>query len=409
MMFSMLNELRLNCFWHADDDWSELREILPEESQKFYANFMIELAKNQDKIKKLTFGHGWIVEAFHEGPLSDFIDEDLLIEAVNKGFWEIANDYFVANSHNTTIPDRYDTIMEYSDKLDLSRVNEFKKELLGDTSGWIDDKYLSCFERARDKLSIEDGAWLVRPIIERHIGWTLAWDDPEEEPEKSLEKEIKPYKEYIDTSLIQNLIKDEIKTYVADMNDVDIDIAEHNLLCINILSKYWNVPEQEFKDLINANFPLDGYQIEDTVIELDFPRDWLNQEILSKVQDNIIAYFDMTLDKKTEGLIYRLHNIQRAIRNGFLDEKIAREKIASKLEVYLALKRRPGGAVVETTLGCLDSKYVDTKLYRSFVHQGISDLVMRNRIDAASKWYRMAQKEGWLDKTKVQKFKLSKA
>ena len=402
MMFSMLNELMHDCFWHADDYWPELKDILPKESQKFYANFMLELAKDQNKVKERTFGYGWIVEAFHEGPLAEFIDEELLTEAVNRGFWEAANDQF--RDDCLTVPRRYETIVKYLDKLDLSRVNEFKQEPLGDESGWLSQEYLDCFERARNKLSIEDGAWLARPIIQRYISCTLSWEEPEGDPKRALEKEIKPYKEYIDTALIQELIKKKIKENVELIGED----AYHYPMCVEILSKYWKGTKEEFKNIINENLPIDDSRIERDILDATIPIEWLNEDILSKIQDNFIDYFEMEPDKKTDALICDLGLIQRAMRFGFLDKDIAKEKIESKIEEYLAMKRRPGGAIVANTLEVLDPKYIDTGLYRRFVHQGISDLVKRNKIDEASLWYSKAEHEGWLDKTKVPNFKKTK-
>ena len=201
--FCMLYEFTHNCFWHATDNFQDLKKILPTEDMQFYATFAIEMAERTQGKQS----YAWIVEECDNGNLKEFVSEELLKEAVNKGFWEIANSCFTSKNN---VPERYTILMKYSHLLDLSTAHEFKTKPLTCEGGWIDEHYIEAFERAKQKISAEDAAWLARPLIEQIINYVLSWESPKPNPKKQLESRLKGYGEYLGTNIIQKLFKEEL-------------------------------------------------------------------------------------------------------------------------------------------------------------------------------------------------------
>ena len=403
--FSMLCDLSTDTYWHATDFWPEIRKSLTKEDELFYATLMIEMAKRGHEQGRL--GYVWIVKSYDNGSLREFVSEEMLAEAVNCGFWEIANEYFTDGG--ASLPrDYYNTLMNYSDILDLSsKVNQFKQKPLKANSlkGWPDERYIACFERARQKLTAEDGAWLARPIIEQIIDQTLSWYDPKPNPDKLLEIRLETYKEYLNTKVIQDLLNEEVRKYIKYCDNANE--AYHWLFCAKILKPYLTLSESEFKELVSSSLPKESYGLERILVDINFPKEWLTEEVLAYIRDKIIKYFNELPIWKPKEIIPDMIFLQDALQTGWLDEKLGRERIKSGLETYLKQKRRPSGATVVGLLGSLKPELVEQELYRAVVHQGITDLVKRNRLKEASIWYRKAEREGWLDKSKIPQFELT--
>jgi hypothetical protein len=399
-MFSMLNELDIESYWHATDFWNEIRKNLTEEDEIFYANLMIEQAKRGHEEERL--GYAWIVKNHDNGNLREFIPESLLEEAVNIGFWEIANQYFTGRGFR--IPHKYyDTLMKYSEHLDLSRVDEFKTKPLIPDGDWIDSRYLAAFEEARKKLDKESGAWLAKPIIEQLILYSLSSFEPKPNKEELLAKETDSYREYFNTEPVQELFKERVEYHTKYLGgDDSFDFLKN----IKILIKYLDLDESEIIELVSSSLPKDGYGLERTLVDIDFPKNLLNSETISHIKNRIIEYIDEKASKERKELIPHLYFLQDSIQKDWFDEKDGKDRIKNKLDNYLAQKRRPAGGKVSSLLNTLKPKLVDQELYRRVVHQGITDLVKRNRIEEASTWYREAEEDDWLEKSQVPDFEL---
>jgi hypothetical protein len=409
--FSMLCDLSTDTYWHATDFWPEIRKSLAKEDERFYATLMIEMAKRDHEQGEL--GYAWIVKSYDDGSLREFVSEEMLTEAVNCGFWEIANEYFTGKGGS--LPrNYYDTLMNYSDILDLSsKVNQFKQKPLKANSweGWPDERYIACFERARQKLTTEDGAWLARPIIERIIGQTLSWYDPKPNPDKLLKIRLEPYKEYLNTKVIQDLLNEEVRRYIKYCDNANE--AYRWLFCAKILKPYLTLSESEFKELVSSSLPKESYRLERILVDINFPKEWLNEATLAFIKNKIVEHISEPVQHWQRGawrekkeIISHLEFLQKCMATEWLDEKLGRERIKSGLETYLKQKRRPSGAAVVGLLDSLKPQFVEQELYRAVVHQGITDLVKRNRLKEASIWYRKAEHEGWLDKSKIPQFEV---
>ncbi|UZE94164.1 MAG: hypothetical protein IB618_01150 [Candidatus Pacearchaeota archaeon] len=402
--FSMLFNLEEECYWHAIDNWPEIRKTLTKEDEKFYATLMIEEAKKRQHEEE-RFGYMWIVINYDNGNLQNFISEEFLEEVVNRGFWEIANGYFTGGIFSLPL-EKYYTLMKYSKYLDFSRLDEFKdKPLVQGQYGWLDYRYIEVFERERKKLSLEDSAWFARPIIESVISWSLSFENPEDNPKEGLKKKLEPYKKYLNIRTIQDLLKEKFQYYIKYINDED---AGSYLGYANILIDYINLSEDEITRFVSASLPKEEFDLERTLIEINFPKKWLNSETMSIIQEKIIKHLDRPpYHWKGKQVIPHLGFLQDVIQREWLDEDIGKERIKKGLENYLTQKHRPGGAPVLELLQVLNPKHVEQKLYREVVHQSITDLVKRKRIEEASAWYKKAEQEGWLDKNKIPIFELS--
>jgi hypothetical protein len=396
--FFMLYNLNFNAFHSADVYWSEILTALSDEEQAFYANLMIEEAKRS--VDKL--GYSWIVKVYDNGSLKNYIPEDLLRESVNMGFWEILNTYFTGSVTNPA-KERYEILMKYKDILDLTRVEEFKGKKLSSIWGWVywaDEAYIKCFERDRSGLSVETGAWLARPIIDSIIYSALSSEETIENEEGALEKGLQLYKEYLGTAIIQELFIEEFK---SDIRSMDCEEAYMHLSHAEIVSKYLKVSKSEFVELVSSNLPLNGSNLHLRLMDNDFPKDWIDEKTLSEIKSQFIAEIE---DSRSGEIIPNLYLMQRAARGGWVDDAYARKRIENRLKGYLDLKRTPAGNLVKNLVNNLDPEFVEERLYRDVVHRAIKDLVKRKKIENASELYLKAEKEGWLDKSKIPKFEL---
>lgn len=261
--FNVLAELVHGKFWHAIETWSDLKGSLPKEERKFYAELILEKAKRAQLITDSpypgeVYANCWIVEAHDYSDIKEFIDEKLLKEAVNKGFWEIANndftDKFNANQGQGLVSlelgmfgnSRYSILMVHSELLDLSRIDEFYTKPLV-AGNWVGSKYVDAFKRAEPKISIENAAKLARPIIQHEVQTTLSPDSylPREE---RIEAVLFTYKRFLGTKQIQDVLTGEA---MENLKLVKYPLAESRgfyVQNVNILLKY--IDPEKNKDSI---------------------------------------------------------------------------------------------------------------------------------------------------------------
>jgi len=401
--FSMLYELSRDTYWHAFDHFSDLKPSLSKEDIEFYVTLAIEQAKRCDK----KLGYAWIVREHDTGLIAEFVSPELLKESVNGGFWDFANKYFTEDTTPGILApwDYFHIIMGHSDLLDFTKFKEFRGKPLNNESRWVDEKYMAAFERAKPNLSVEDAAWLVTPIIWGIVNKATAWEDGVDDPEKYLQKKLPPYKEYINTQAIQELLKTTMKDCIKCLGG---DQTYHNMCGVEVLKPYVQISDDDFKELVSANLPREeetgGLEdsLEEDLVRHDFSKEWLTQKALSEIEDAI----KKNLDSEGSGRTPYIGLLQDSVNGGWLDEKYGREMLKKSIENYISLKKRPAGQVAEDFLRSVDPKLVEQRLYRQMIHQGISDLVKRNRVITATEWYQKARVGGWLNKNKIPKFEL---
>jgi len=399
--FLMLYELNNDCFWHAADNWPELSKAMSDDNKEFYATLIIEQAKQG---KKET-GYSWIVEKYDDEVLKEFISEDLLKEAVNRGFWEIANDLFIDNL--ARVPERYNTLLKYFKHLDLTRAGEFRTDnLLCIAGGWMSLEYINAFKRARGKASKGDEEYIVRPIIQFILEQTLSWEQPMEEPEKVLKKRLKKYNDYLSAPIIQDLIKEEISD---SLKEIDGDSAYHYLMSIEILKDHLIMPEDKFKEFISTNLPDDSYNLENNLVKEEFPIDWLTDNKKSEIKDAISKEIDNHIQKWRLGtFISDINFLKSAINQEFFNKDDAVNLIETGIDKYIGQEGRPKAKEISALLEVITLQDVSKEKYSQMVHRGIKDLLQRTRKVDAKEWYNYLNTNNLLDNLQFNQSQLKK-
>ncbi len=418
-LFSMLYDLDdseyPSRYWHSTDHWDELKPFLSGIEQEYYAKMIIEKAAGghkryleRDDSWGGRYGHAWIVRKYNDGTLKEFISQELLEESVNQAFWEIANTVFVDETHEQMPEEYYEDIMKHSQYLDLTRLDEFKKEPLTiDRYWWVEDQYKKAVQRAKDNLPKESMAWLARPILEDLFVYAFSWENHSDEPITDMEKELEDYKEYIDTEIIQDMIKEKITISFQRWDNDEHNEYSHTWR-FDYLRNHLKMSDKEVAEHLSSNFPEDR-DFEITLIKEQFPIKYLNSEAIERVQEKAIKHVHdndwiFIGSKATEPLVPHLNFIDSAIQQGYLEKIVAKPIIEGKVKAYINRKRRPAGDLVVHMLSRLNPNAaynIDKDLYKEAVHKGISDLVLRNKLKEASQVYTKAEEQGWLDKTKV--------
>lgn len=356
---SMLLDLHRDTFWHCTDNWGDISPALSDENRAFYAKLMLEQAKRSaesDKISRL--GYTWIVEQYDNGKLKAFIDDKLLAESVNRGFWEIVNGYFSSEGPGYTPPLKsFEVLRRYMHLLDLTRFKEFKKGEMYSHGAWLENTYVAAYVRAKasNKLSRADLGILAKPIIEQEIEYSCGdeydWDDERLEPEKYLRRKLRSYSDVLGTPAIQKLLKYKVAHYVSIF---ELYYAE-TLLNLVRGSK------QAKQNLVSKSLDRKEHDFEREMVHNEFPPEWLTDEAKGYVQDRIVKVIDeeykmMPFRKFTEHIEF----IKRGARSGLIHEDIAKEKIERALNFYVESKRRPGGEVAQAVNTMEFPDFVDT-------------------------------------------------
>ncbi|VVB59381.1 Uncharacterised protein [uncultured archaeon] len=396
--FSMLYELSTNGYWNAVKAWSQIEPSLNDDAE-FYAKLMIEQAKRESRQRKSDYV--WIVEQYDNGILKNFINDELLNESVNAGFWELAGNYLTCEM--MAIPrNQYDTIMKYPEHLDLSRVNEFRtKPLLanGNYGEWIDKRYVDAFKKARKKgaLGLESEAFLARPIIE--LAFDIAFGIEAEDSEAFLKDALKPYGKYLETKIIRSLLKDEIKKRVIAVSegsdwDQEVCLLEH----AEILAEYLRLPKKRVRMFISSILLNEEELRVSGFIKDNFPKDWITPKARSRIKDAAEIYYDgLARLYASQEIIPALGILQKAMKKDFFDVEKGKKIIAKGLEEYLETKRHTASSEVKNLIGTLKPEFVPDDLYkavRAKVDKDLSKSEALSKINRirAPKWKRELDK-----------------
>ncbi|MGD0728473.1 MAG: hypothetical protein ABR981_00135 [Candidatus Micrarchaeaceae archaeon] len=371
----MLYELNHGRFWRAIPAWKAISDFSWDD-KVLYANIILEKAKTAHKIKKESqypgdsFGHVIIVENYNNGVLRDFISDDLLKEAAGRGFWEVANEYFTNSLVNNLqmiggARERYLTIMEHHELIDLTHVDElYENPLLG--GYWITDKYIKAFERSKSKLSEESAAKLVRPIIEK-VFIDAFYVDPDgtaktDNPAKFIAENLLPYEEYMKTEAVQLMLKERLKIHAKDYHTSGIVTVLH----------YIEASEAEKAEIVSAALPKIYPHDAKKLIDYKFPGSLLNNGKKEEVENAIMAFLQEQSRSPLgccagamEEVIKPVWFAQRAMKYGLLDREKGSKFIGVKVTNYL----NASSHTIKFTIAwenTLDPGYVNHELYSRF-------------------------------------------
>ena len=218
-------------FWNAGISLERIKQRIANWKYHLYAEVIKSQAMQNKTGGGADTGHAWLVEAHKKGWLKGHISEGELKECVNEGFWELMNEYFYPpHAHITVfskVPDidKYNTLMSYSQHLDLSRAKEFREKFglieplewrkgyadNSHTSGakydWPDSKYKDAVAVAlgNEACNTDTAAWLLCPIIEQIL--YREDNQPCSSDEVAGIRELEPYKKYLDEPDVKSLIQ----------------------------------------------------------------------------------------------------------------------------------------------------------------------------------------------------------
>ena len=367
-------KLSRGLYWQAADFFDEI----PKEEREPYAKEMIEQAK-VGGAHDWDSDYLWIVEKYYDGTLTEFIDDDLLNESVNKGFWE-----FVGRELTQKVMGAlkdYKVLMSYKDRIKIDKV-PIEKDIRAtylcswdrdshygriiDDLWWPDDDFVEIFNKFKNNLSKDDAAKLVRPIIEIEIKAALD-DEFWGNRTKALEEGFKPYNEYLNHPRIQSLFEEYIRGYVSAMDSR-----------FEYLLPYWNQSEENIKKFI-SNLVKDECSPD---FIRKFPIKYLTDDLKSKIRTELEEYLKNPWDKSIVPNIYLWAD---AVYYGYIPEEDAKDFIEQKVKEYIGKKRISKKRLTELYYQLPD--FVSTELkeeIRKRVEQKIEEYINKKQISRES-------------------------
>ncbi len=374
-MLSLLYELTFGTFWHTTDNWKDLESKMTEEDRIFYSTIILEQAKIAHTVSGSSapgyrYGYSWIVRKYNDNTLRQYVSNELLKEAVNRGFWEYVNEYFTLKDDNIPVPlavfEHYKVIMKYSELLDLRRVEEFWKEPLSGKYEFVTQEYKDALERALPYLSTDSAIKLVVPVIKNIFETTLkyrTWEITPEEQEIQIEKLVAPYKKYLDNSSVKNIFICGIK---SAMNRIyDDEFAYEALREIKLYLKYISTDNYTKAKIISDNLKLsENNPVRDIekLIEINFPIKLLTKKKRNQIESillntlgimakmvvnpsfkpsNELDYVARKALKKIYGSVPTIKFVQDAFDFGLISEENSKQFIENQIKLYAESKRVP--------------------------------------------------------------------
>ncbi len=309
-------------FWHALDNWHEMRDIFGEERMREIEKMVVETAHRVSISPKFHAPgdcHPFftLLEYYSEGAISDITDDRLLSEIVTRGFWDIVYYEYKAGYYVKTMNDLSPLFGKY---LDLSRINEFYKGKID--REWVTEGYMRAFDKAEATLKEEDAAKLAAPIIGH-----LVWDETDRNAEpwahyynedqykrtidfrgRQLAKtRYGPYIHYPDTQeMLRETAATQLKLALDDNVEVPYTVGIRELL--EFID--WN-SDAEKREFLNSHIGEPGSQRDaELLVGGDFPAELLSGERLAKIEkllkDSDVVGVDLkalhrTADNNTRG------------------------------------------------------------------------------------------------------------
>jgi hypothetical protein len=333
-------------FYHGTDFWDEFAPAIPADERLFYASMLIHQAKTRPAKE---FGHSWIVRQYDNGKLKEYISQDTLAESVNKGFWELANEYFTYCDYTILGPNVpwgiYTTLMEYSKHMDLTRFKELWDRPLHDRTGWPDRAYLKAYEHAKlsGLLKAKELGFLASPIIEKIFNTAFDPMRTDVEPTSYLKRNLKNYPEAVNTPTVQLMLKEMFSHRIKALGS-----DESNLFYAMLIEGYLRMDEGAKRRLASSSLNMRDGELANDLVSSKFPVSWLTDEAKSSVQSRIAKAIDETYSKISfKSLIEHISYINESMKLKLLDERIGDEKLARAVTFYIESKRRPGGDVAQ--------------------------------------------------------------
>lgn len=386
--FRMLESFSSGEWWHALEGLLALESALKKEEISLYSSVIVDQARKNTGNPVTKDGNGWLALQYSQGRLREQIDEQTLASIVQEGFKELMKVFLTNPGRSSGLWDRYEAIMQYNQYLDFSKMGDVLKEpILTSGDGWPDNAYRAVFKRERAKLDTRTAAWFAHPLVDQIVSSMLYYEGGvyTEQAIEETRRELKPYADYMKEPLIQSLLKRRLKNAVEFLEDDAYKAAPY----IHFLSDYIQLPAEEIKNLVNSSIQ-DRYNIHRNVVDVAFPKEMLNQSILSKIEKEIVE--DLEGERKRGDIGSFIRFAQESIKTGYLNADTGSGMIKASLQEYLERKPRPSGGYVYSLLNALSPDSVERELYIRVVKSGISDFRVRKRPELAEDWEERLEK-----------------
>ena len=331
-------------FYHGTSFFGELNPLISQEERAFYANMLIHDARTQPPKQ---MGYKWLVEQYDNGKLKDFIDHDLLVESVNRGFWEMVSEYLSYTENGrimAVVPWKsYEVLMKYSEHLDFTKYRECWPERLCNRDNWPGKDYAKVYDRAKASgtLTTKELGFLASPMIGRIINAAFNPMDVDVEPESFMEANMKRFADVLNTPAIQNLLKEVFSICINSLSN-----EEDNIYNAKVIEPYLRMAYSAKRNLASSSIDRKDVWLIDNMINGRFPVEWLNEEAKEYVQSKIVKTIDEN-HGKISLLTKNMDYISDAMKSGLLGKKLGIEKMERELTFYAEAKKRPGGKVAQ--------------------------------------------------------------
>ncbi len=409
-VFRALRDLVHGSYWHFTDDLSELKSYWTPEQAKFYVDVAIELAKKNETGATRT-GYSWIVEKYDDGTIREYVDEALLADAVNRGFWEMVDGYLVEGKQALVMSaDRFNSVMSHLDLLDFSRMEELhdpKLKITGKGS-WVTPELMDAFWRASDRMDAEQAGHFLRGKVAQVVHAYLEEDYPTEKyflsGQNYLAQELIPYKKFLATKPIQELFRDRA-AYCLRRIGSSYFLLSH----LDTLRGLLTCSEEEKREFLSGVLLGDGVRKASVVME-DIPASLFTSEtqasITERLKKEIPVMIELQERQRLEAeeeraaeerysvwdedgftqvphrpIVPYLSLMERAVSLGWMDREWVIARAVPALDDYLNSDERPDAEAVEELLATVSKEIVGPELYQAVVSRGVSDLNEQNRLD----------------------------
>lgn len=381
----MLRELKRQCFWHALDHWPDLAPHLNSEEQTFYRTLTVEQAKRgQESDGKL--GHLCILEIYRTGILDGIVGEEDLPAIVGQAFREVAIEYFTDAEHSaSSMHSTFDEIMaEFGHLLDLATLTPFREKPLWGKRSWVMQWYLDALSRVESKLTIDEYAWWLRPVVDHDILYYLNCQEyVDEERVQKFHKDMADHERCLASEAIQGLLKVCIAGHFKELAFRDTGFDHRN--AIEALRQYLTMSDEEKQAFFSSCLPRADQKLGSVMVEISFQREWLSLQGLGYVKQNLIAFFAVRSRIPPYPIVPHLGLMQEAVLQGWIEKDVTEPFIAPALTAYLGDNRRPAIAILTGLFNVLKAEFVEPALYRRVLERGISDLIHYKRLEEADK------------------------
>lgn len=199
---------------------------------------------------------------------------------------------------------------------------------------WPDELYVEFFAEIRGRMSLEEGEYFVRPIIEKFFKDTLDVNNAINDLEEILAKRIIPYKEYIPLPGIQQILLGLLKSNAEEITNSNYGYWHREN--VHALRPYLTISGDEFKKLVGSSLRMEEAYLFG-LIESKMPIDWVDEQTKEKINEHAVRIANREGGRNE--LVPNLEFIRKAVKAKFLKPEDGKKIVDERLKTYLNRKR----------------------------------------------------------------------